>query len=457
MHCLSLILGDENWDDHDRSHKTAARDFARNYLGLADKNGVVITFGDNDTFPLWYIQEVEGFRTDVRILNYTLSGMHWYVDQLYNKLYESDPLPFTLPRDMYGLGHEIFVLNPDGPRMEVTDALNMLVQNRNRLVRKERGDDSVAYLPTNKFKISLDKEKLVANGIISANDTSIVPDYIPFDINISRGYLIRNEMMILDILGTNHFERAISIMNPGYIRDVFPVIDQYSIDDGMLSLIVPYRVNGNQYRYTARTKDYFLNGMRQEDGSYKPLEWGNLNKDIYVDPVSKNMGDVQRQSFIMLSQQLLEEGDTVSARKALQLREEFFPVSNFPNDRFALMMVYTYSHAGEPAKAYEILCDVFDYYMQQMNYAKSFPTSKAKDVERMLADAYYFLYQVVTLRQHSAYSRSPFNGMPEIVLSQAGEEAFKAANGDNAARLKAIDDFAASSTYTQEVLPYVNR
>lgn len=454
---VPVLLGAENWDDHDRSQKTAARDFAKNYLGLVDKNGIVITFGDNDTFPLWYIQEVEGFRTDVRILNYTLSGMHWYVDQLYNKLYESEALPFTLPRDMYGLGHEIFVMNTDGPRMEVTDALKMVAQNRNRLVRMERGNDSVIYLPTNKFKITPDKAKLVANGIVSAADTANMEESIMFDINISRGYLIRNEMMILDILGTNRFERAISIMNPGYIRDVFPVIDRYSIDDGMLSLIVPYRVNGGQYTYTARTKDYFLKGMRQEDGSYQPLQWGNLNKNIYVDPVSKNMGDVQRQSYVMLCQQLLEEGDTASARKSLEMREEFFPTTNFPNDRFALMMVFAYSHAGDQVKAYEIICDVFDYYMQQMNYAKSFPTSKAKDVERMLVDSYYFLYQVVTMREHKMFSRSPFNGRPEMVLTSEGEEAFKAASSENAARLKAIDDFAAGSVYQNEVLPYMSR
>ena len=454
---VPILLAAENWDDHDRSQKTAARDFAKNYLGLADKNGVVITFGDNDTFPLWYIQEVEGFRTDVRILNYTLSGMHWYVDQLYNKLYESEPLPFTLPRDMYGLGHEIFVLNSDGPLMEVTDALQMVAQNRKRFLRMERGSDSVAYLPTNKFKITLNKERLVANGIVSASDTANMEDFITFNINNSRGYLIRNEMMMLDFLGTNRFERAVSIMNPGYIRDVFPVIDNYTIDDGMLSLLVPYRVNGNRYVYTPRTKDYFLNGMRQEDGSYKPLEWGNLNKDIYVDPVSKNMGDVQRQSFVMLSQQLLQEGDTASAIKSLQLREEFFPTKNFPNDRFALMMVYAYSHVGDQVKAYEILCDVFDYYYQQMVYAKQFPASKARDVERMLVDAYYFLYQVVSLRQHAILTRNPFNGMPEMALTAAGEEAFKAADSKNADRLKVMDEFIASTTYQNEVQAYVSR
>ncbi|MBP5547834.1 MAG: DUF2723 domain-containing protein [Bacteroidales bacterium] len=451
---IPVLLCAENWDDHDRSQKTAARDFAKNYLGLADKNSVVITFGDNDTFPLWYIQEVEGWRTDVRILNYTLSGMHWYVDQLYNKLYESDALPFTLPRDMYGLGHEVYVCNPDGPRMEVTDALNMVVKNRKRFVRMERSD-SVIYLPTNKFKITLDKPKLVANGIVNQALADSMPDVITFDVNMRRGYLMRNEMMMLDFLGTNRFERVVNIMNPSYIAEVFPVIDNYSLDDGMLTMLVPYPVRGGNYIYSARSKDYFLNGIRQEDGSYKALEWGNLNKDIYVDPVSKNMGDVQRQTFVMLSDQLLSAGDTASAIKALELREEFFPTKNFPNDRFAIMMVYAYSHVGDQVKAYSMLCDVFEYYYQQFVYVNQFTGNKAMGVEKMKADACYFIYQVAMLRHHNMM-RNPFNNRPEICLTEEGENAFKASDPKNAERLKSFDAFLESSQYQNVVLPLMS-
>ena len=449
---VPVILGAENWDDHDRSQKTAARDFAKNYLGLADKNSIVITFGDNDTFPLWYIQEVEGWRTDIRIYNYTLSGMHWYIEQLYNKLYESDPLPFTLPKDMYGLGHEIYVYNPDGVRMEVTEALQMVAQNRKQFVRAERGD-SVVYLPTNKFKITLDKPKLVANGIITAAQADTIPDVVSFDINLRRGYLMRNEMAMLDFIGTNRFERSVNIMNVSYIRDVFPVVDRYSIDDGMLSMLVPYPVMDDK-RYSERTADYLINGIKNEDGSYTPLQWGNLEKDIYVDPISKNMGDVQRQTFILLSDQMLREGDTASAIKALKQYEKYFPKSNFPNDRFAIMMVFAYSHVGDQQRAYDILCDVFEYYRQQLEYAKQFPSDKAYGVERQIADASYFLHQTILIRNHQRIG-NPFNGRPEVVVDEDGAAAFAASSPENAARLKAMDDFTQSALYQNEVLPLV--
>ena len=453
---VPVILGAENWDDHDRSQKTAARDFAKNYLGLADKNGVVITFGDNDTFPLWYVQEVEGWRTDVRILNYTLSGMHWYVEQLYNKLYESDPLPFTFPKEMYGLGYEIYVYNPDGPRMEVTDALQTVLDNRRQYVRRDRGVDSVVYLPTNKFKITLNKPKLIDNGIVTPEIAEAMPDYISFDVNIQRrGYLTRNEMMMLDFLGTNRFERPVSIMNTSYIREVFPVVDNYSIDDGMLSLLVPYPTNGDQYYYSDRTADYFINGFRNDDGSRTPLQWGNLNKDIYIDPVSKNMGDVQRQTFVLLSNQKLVEGDTASAVKMLDLCEEFFPKSNFPNDRFAMMTLFAYRHVGNSAKAYDIVCDIFDYYLQQLTYAKQLTQNKSTNADRLVADASYFLYQAVQLRSHGVM-RNPFDSRAEVPLTEEGEQEYRAANPDAAQRLKAIDDFATSSVFKNEVLPLVN-
>jgi hypothetical protein len=235
---------------------------------------------------------------------------------------------------------------------------------------------------------------------------------------------------------------------------VFPIVNDYSIDDGMLSQLVPYRV-GDYSRYTKRTADYLIKGIRNADGSYTPLQWGNLDKDIYIDPISKNMGNVQRQTYILLSDQLLREGDTVAARAALDISEKAFPTSNFPNDRFALMMVFAYSHIGDQMKAYDILCDVFDYYRQQLDYVKQFPAAKANSVERMTADASYFLYQVVSMRNHGLM-RNPFDNSPEVALTEQGAEMFAASSAENAARLKAIDDFASSAVYQNEIVPLVN-
>jgi hypothetical protein len=159
LFAVPVLMASEEWDDHDRSGRYMAREFARNYLESCEKDAILITFGDNDTFPLWYAQEVEGIRTDVRVLNYTLSGMHWYVEQLYNKVYESDKLPFTLDKKYYGLDLDVSLVTPsDEPYREITSVLNSLKSDPNTTTFDNNGD-SVKVLPTNNFYISFNKAK----------------------------------------------------------------------------------------------------------------------------------------------------------------------------------------------------------------------------------------------------------------------------------------------------------
>ncbi|MBP5515967.1 MAG: DUF2723 domain-containing protein [Bacteroidales bacterium] len=482
---VPIILAAENWDDHDRSEKYAARDFAKNYLGLLDKNSVLITFGDNDTFPLWYIQEVEGFRTDVRILNYTLSGMHWYVEQLYNKVYESDPLPFTLPKEMYGIGKDQFafrLLKTDKPvvvrdqngepyipeseyidmrerdalgnvvRMEVTDALELVKNNPEKYTRgSDLSADKMIFLPTNKFKITLDKKKLVANGVITSEQAASMSNVIEFDIKVDeKDYnrrfwgLYRNQLMMLDILGTNKFERNINIMNVGYIKDVFPVVDRYSVDDGMVSLLVPYPTGGGRFsKYTDRTTDYYLKGMKDKDGQYKALEWGNLNSDIYVDPISQNMGMAQSQNFALLAYQNAMNGDVKSARALLEIRDKYFPKKNFPVDNYDWFGVFAYAAADQQVEAYTLLCDMFDKHAQDLKYYEQFEKykDKAKDVKHKITEA---VNRIVLIKLgRDGFDVSHLLGLMSTGarLTEAGEKAFIAADSKNADKLKAIDDF----------------
>ncbi|MCR4659766.1 MAG: DUF2723 domain-containing protein [Bacteroidales bacterium] len=378
-----VILAAENWDDHDRSEKYAARDFAQNYLGSVKKNGILVTFGDNDTFPLWYAQEVEGTRTDVRILNYTLSGMYWYVEQLFNKLYDSDPLPFTLPKSYYGLGRDVmYIMDRSNDYLEVSDVLAMVRDHPDRFTIEQRGE-KLMYLPTKRFKITLDVDALVREGIITEEEAARVNPEIRWEVN--KGNLYRHELMMLDILGTNKFMREINIMNPGYIRDVFPLVDRYSVQEAMNFKLIPYARNAADSRYTPTSADYFMHGR---DG--EPLKWGNLNSDIYIDPVSDNMVTAQRQTFIVLSSELYARGDTVKARQLLDLCEEMFPVRNFPRNVYAIY-IYTgnqnyldvirlYRELYGVERAREIWQQAYEYYCQDAAYYSQFRGTKAAGV-----------------------------------------------------------------------------
>ena len=397
MLAVPCLMAAENWDDHDRSQKTAARDFAQNYLKSIKKNGILITFGDNDTFPLWYAQEVEGTRTDVRILNYTLSGMYWYVEQLFNKLYEGDALPFTLPKEFYGLGKDqYFIMDRSNEYLEVTDVLAMLRDHPDRFtIRDQRTGDEFMYLPTKRFKITLDVPALVEAGVIPAELAEYVNPEIRWEINKNPMVLYRHELMMLDILGTNRFMRDISIMNAGYIRDVFTPVYGYTVQDGMNHKLIPYPSKLIPYTrqgepYSPSTADYFINGV---DG--EPLQWGNLNKDIYVDPISLNSGGVQRQTFAMIAYDEYCKGNVEKARKLLDLAQEFFPAPNFPINVYSIYImtsavrvdiVELYKNVYGMDKARELWNDAFKYYDAELNYLARFRGDKVAGVRGQIQD-----------------------------------------------------------------------
>lgn len=377
MLAVPVRMCSQNWDDHDRSQKTAARDFAKNYLESVNKNGVLISFGDNDTFPLWYAQEVEGTRTDVRILNFTLAGMHWYIEQLYNKLYESDPLPLTLPFDFYDLGEDLVYVMDNSPEyLEVTDVLQLLRDHPERFTLNQRGE-SFHFLPTKRFKITLDLDKLATLGVITPGQKDSINPVIYFQID--QGGLYRHELMLLDLIGTNRFERDITTMNPSYIRNSFPIIDKFSVEDGMVYKIIPYPVDMLRSGYTERSADFFLNGTFNEDGSRTPLLWGNLNADIYIDPISTNMASVQRQTFTIIARECAKDGDFKTARQLLDLAEEQFPAKNFPRDKFCMHMVELYMNVYGKNEASELWNQIYNYYSQDINYLGQYLNSHNRE------------------------------------------------------------------------------
>ncbi|MBR1784699.1 MAG: DUF2723 domain-containing protein [Bacteroidales bacterium] len=382
MAAAPCLLASENWDDHDRSQKTAARDFAQNYLKSLNKNSVLITFGDNDTFPLWYTQEVEGTRTDVRILNFTLAGMHWYVEQLYNTLYESEALPFTLPKEFYGLGNDAFyILDRSAEYLELTDVLAMLRDHPDRFTLGS-GDTKAYYLPTKRFKITLDVPALVEAGVIPAELADRVDPVIRWE--VSRDVIYRHQMMFLDIIGTNRFMRDINIMNPTTqgLPQIFPPIRSFHVQDGLSYKLLPYP---RFQRFTDRTADYFLNGT---DG--QPLKWGNLDRDIYIDPISENMAATTRQTMTLAAHQEAVDGNLDKARALLDTMTAHFPVKNFPLDIYAVY-IYTgnnnyidvfelYRNVYGKERAAELWENVFEYYKQEGDYLVQFRGNKAAGV-----------------------------------------------------------------------------
>jgi hypothetical protein len=338
--------------------------------------------------------------------------MYWYVEQLYNKLYDSDPVAFTLTKDFYGLGQDVIYLQDRSSEyFEVSDVLALLRDHPEKFrMRDGRGEEAIV-LPTNHFKITLDIPLLVSKGVIPAAIADKVDPVIKWQ--IQKGSLFRHELMILDIIGTNKFQRDINIMNPNYIQRVFTPVRNYCVQDGMNFKLTPYQASVSQpvlfdqregkYTYQSFTDEsynYFINGYKDKNGEMHPLEWGNLNADIYVDPVSVNMGTVQRQTFCIAARELVQKGDTVRARQILERSDEFFPQKNFPYDKFSVIMVDLYYDVFGVQRATEIWDGIYKYYSQDIAYFSQYNgTSKADGVKGSLQEAYQLLYTLNQLAE----------------------------------------------------------
>ncbi len=394
LFAVPVLMASEEWDDHDRSGRYMAREFARNYLESCEKNAILITFGDNDTFPLWYAQEVEGIRTDVRVLNYTLSGMHWYVEQLYNKVYESDKLPFTLDKKYYGLDLDVSLVTPSNePYREITSVLNDLKTDPNTTTFDPKGD-SIKVIPTNNFYISFNKAKAAANGIYPKELVDEEEGRVEFSINIPQEYryeqLIRNELMLLDILGTNHFERPIYVMNPRYLAKVFPNIQQYIKQEGIVFRIMPYPTGG---------------GFNTEK-SYKlfteKFAWGGVNQEgVYLEEaVSVNNSKNMRGNFSILANHLVSQGQIDKAIKVLDKAVKEFPNEKLQFDRYDIALAEVYLKAGEIKKGQDVLNKIISYYVSYVKYLEQFKGKKAKSVEGEKLLSIYVLAELGELAQN---------------------------------------------------------
>ena len=378
---VPVLMASQEWDDHDRSGRYMARDFAANYLNSCDKNSILITFGDNDTFPLWYAQEVEGIRTDIRVLNYTLSGMGWYVEQLYNKMYSSDKLPFTLDKDVYSLGQDLNFAEQNPEVMELENALKKAAKvspaaTPLNSIDMMKNYKYITILPTNKFKITFDKSKAAANGIYPKELVDEEPGEFVFSISAEQtlggmfAQLYRQELMLLDILGTNHFERPIYVMNPALLRDVIPEIMDYCVQEGTVYKIVPYKADRV---YTSKSYDMYVN----------KFQWGNINKeDVYVEnAVTVSNSKIMRQNYVMLANNLISKGQKQKALNVLDKCVKEFPDSKVAFDRSDIMLAQAYCTAGASDKGKSIYKTIIDYYKSYISYYSAFKGKKARSIE----------------------------------------------------------------------------
>ncbi len=362
---VPVIMASDGWDDHNRAGKYAARDFANNYLESCDPDAILLTNGDNDTFPLWYVQEVEGKRTDIRVVNYMLSSGAWYVHQLGRKVYDSERLPLTLKPEQYNKGVNMYIpiIERIKDRVELKDAINFIASENEQTKVPIQGGEKINYLPARKIRLTVDSAACVDNGIVPPELADRIVPYIEWD--IKQNYLYKNDLMLLDFLATNNWERPIYFANPSSVSDVFDV-DEYCHLDGIV------------YKFMPVIADHYIQGLggilsgETYDQLVNNSVWGNLNDpDVTVDRESMRNTAIIKQNYVRLAEALVKEGKSDSAILALDTCLYYFPQEKFPYDFYMLPFVEVYYAAGANEKANELVEVLVNNYQEFLDYYRA--------------------------------------------------------------------------------------
>lgn len=356
------IMAKEGWDDHDRSNKYVARDFAHNYLVACEPNAVLITYGDNDTFPLWYIQDVEDVRTDVRVANHMLASGDWYVHQLARAVNDSPPLPFTITNEQYGRGVNDAVYFWDrglqGHR-ELKELINFVASEADH-TKVSLGGRRMNYFPTKNIKMTIDRDAVLANGIVPAHMADRIVPELTWEVKPNAIY--RNDLMLLDFLATSNWTRPLYFTSPSGILEALN-LDEYIHLEGFIYKLMPVKA------------DHYIRGLGgvNVEATYDALmnkaKWGNINDPrVTIDRESMRNSMFPRQNFMRLAQALLDENRIDSAVEVSNRFLEIFPNNKFPFDRFTTPFTEVYYEAGEYEKANELVRIIANNYMADIEY-----------------------------------------------------------------------------------------
>ncbi|RZV70274.1 MAG: DUF2723 domain-containing protein [Flavobacteriaceae bacterium] len=411
--CLVLvpgILAANNWDDHDRSGKYTAQSMAHKYLDSCAENGILFTIGDNDTFALWYAQEIEGYRTDVRVINTSLFQTDWYIDQMKRKAYESDPVPSQYTHDQYKYGTRDYIVKQPITKdtMLIKDFLNWIgndnPKTKVKYILQQSGEDvsyypnqylNSNYFPTEHVRIPVDKEIVLNNGIVRQKDADLIVPYI--DIRIKGSALYKNRLLMLDIVANNDWKRPIYFSGGAFSDDDYIWMKDYLQLDGMCYKLVPIKTPVDK-------ANPFDMGRVDSDLMYdlvKKWNWGNSESpDIYHDPETRKNSITYRGNLARLVEKFINEDKLDKAEEIADLAMEKMPVQYFGYYTLLEPYISAYYEVDAEEKARNLYKQVAIKYQENLKYYSSLDVDKQYDLaEEIITDIerYKSLVGVVAL------------------------------------------------------------
>lgn len=380
---VPALMAAQEWDDHDRSNKTLALDHARNMLATCDKNAILITNGDNETYPLWYIQEVEGFRPDVRIFNYNLLGTDWQNLQMFNKVNEAAAVPVIWNQEYVGgLGNDnAYQINEDprvaGKAINFAEVMQFMMDPNNAGTMNSGRKSS--FVPARTIYIPVNKQAVLASGLVSAKDSNVsIPDSIV--INIRGGQLIRPDMSLMNMIAgiaKDGWKRPLYVCNGVIGGGSVTGLENYLRKEGVLLKFVPNNVPPAPGGFTpVDNLDKSLNIFT------KVYSFGNANTNkVYYDESNRRTFYGYRNDAASLAIQLALANRTEDAQKVLdkslaQISESSFPTEISFYEQTAVMFTQAYLTAGAPKKAEAVANKIIKYANDFTNYYIGLPESK---------------------------------------------------------------------------------
>ena len=397
-----FLMGSQGWDDHNRNARYTARDCATDYLESCAPNAILFTEGDNDTYPLWYLQEVEGVRTDVRVINLSLAGVDWYIDQLRYKMNDAEPLKLTFtPEQLQGGNRDVVRYRggqgiAEGTAIELSRVMKFIARDDDQVKVVLQNGEKENYLPTRHFFINVDSSAVRRLNMVDPADYDKVVPRI--DWTIPNGTVMKNDLITLDIVANNLMDHpiyfAVSVPSEAYLG-----MEKYFQLEGLTYRIVP-KINptGSPYSAPVRLDEMYDNMMHK-------FKFGGIkeNKNVYIDENIQRMTVNIRGNLGRLAEAVLEKaereaasGDSVQANKdradaakVIDYSLDELPADRVPHSVFDYSYPEVYYRAGEKEKGQKLLLEMMNKAKDELNYYKIVYNYTMKNARESGDNAYY--------------------------------------------------------------------
>lgn len=422
---VPVEMAAQNWDDHDRSNRRTASEMARNYLNSVGPNGILVTHGDNDTFPLWYVQEVEDVRTDVRICNTSLLGTDWHIDQMKWASNESAPLPISVGSDqyLYGTNEYIPISDSRGGVMSISDVMTLFKHPQVKLAMSN--GRKVDYIASRKISMPVDKANVIKYGILSAKYESQIPDSIILTIPKDKDYLTKPELFMLDLLSGYKWDRPLNLLNMG--GDINIGIKEYLEYEGYSCKFIPIK---NKTTSTVA-------GFVDTDELYRLItqtyKWDAVGAgDYFIDYQNEytHLGVLSLRSlFVTSANAFIKAGEKDKALEMLDMSQkvmQHFPLETIPlgfssNDYMVVSMVEDYYALGSKDDARKLATDLAaDLLITSKFYLEFYDW--AKDDFELAGNYIYYLADVMKAAGDEELSNKISDTFAKLVKSATAEE-----------------------------------